>query len=72
MKHEKRLTLNARKMDTRERAHEHLKRRLRLPAWYGDNLDALSDCLGEIGEPTTIVVGSRRNWHICLATMERG
>ena len=56
MKHEKRLTLNARKMDTRERAHEHLKRRLRLPVWYGDNLDALNDCLGEIGEPTTIVV----------------
>ena len=56
MKHEKRLTLNARKMDTREHAHEHLKKRLHLPDWYGGNLDALNDCLGEIGEPTQIIV----------------
>lgn len=56
MKHEKRLTLNARRMDTRERAHAHLKQRLRLPDWYGGNLDALNDCLGEIGEPTRVIV----------------
>ena len=56
MKHEKRLTLNARKMDTREHAHAHLKQRLRLPEWYGGNLDALNDCLGEIGEPTRIIL----------------
>ena len=56
MKHEKRLTLNAKKMTTRERAHAHIKERLRLPDWYGNNLDALNDCLGEIGEPTRIVV----------------
>ena len=56
MRHEKRLTLNAKKMTTRERAHAHIKERLRLPDWYGNNLDALNDCLGEIGEPTRIVV----------------
>lgn len=56
MKHEKRLTLNARRMDTREHAHAHLKERLRLPEWYGGNLDALNDCLGEIGEPTRIIL----------------
>ena len=56
MKHEKRLTLNAKKMTTRERAHAHMKERLRLPDWYGNNLDALNDCLGEIGEPTRIIV----------------
>ena len=56
MKHEKRLTLNAKKMTTREKAHAHIKVRLRLPDWYGNNLDALNDCLGEIGEPTRIVV----------------
>ena len=56
MKHMKRLTLNAKKMTTRERAHAHIKERLRLPDWYGNNLDALNDCLGEIGEPTWIVV----------------
>lgn len=56
MKHEKRLTLNAKKMTTREQAHAHIKERLRLPDWYGNNLDALNDCLGEIGEPTRITV----------------
>lgn len=42
-------------MSTKERAHDHLARRLKLPNWYGRNLDALSDCLGEISEPTTIL-----------------
>lgn len=56
MKHEKRLTLNAKKMTSREQAHAHLKERLRLPDWYGNNLDALNDCLGEVGEPTQIIV----------------
>ena len=56
MKHEKRLTLNARRMTSREQAHAHLKERLRLPDWYGNNLDALNDCLGEICAPTQIIV----------------
>ena len=56
MGHEKRLTLNAKRMTTREQAHAHLKERLRLPDWYGNNLDALNDCLGEIGQPTRIIV----------------
>ncbi|MEA4912980.1 MAG: barstar family protein [Christensenella sp.] len=56
MKHEKRLALNARRMTTREQAHAHIKERLRLPDWYGNNLDALNDCLGEIGEPTQIIL----------------
>jgi ribonuclease inhibitor len=56
MKYEKTLTLNARRMSTRELAHAHLKERLCLPEWYGSNLDALSDCLGEIGRPTRIIV----------------
>lgn len=43
-------------MTTKENAHEHIKERLRLPEWYGKNLDALNDCLGEIGEPTRITV----------------
>ena len=56
MKHERRLALNARRMTTREQAHAHLKECLRLPDWYGNNLDALNDCLGEIGEPTRIIL----------------
>ena len=56
MKRERRLTLNAKRMTTREQAHAHIKARLRLPEWYGNNLDALNDCLGEIGQPTRIIV----------------
>lgn len=56
MKHETRLSLNARRMTTRELAHAHLKERLRLPDWYGGNLDALHDCLGDFGEPTRIIL----------------
>ena len=48
--------LNGRRMDTREHAHAHLSRRLHLPDYYGNNLDALSDCLGEIAEPTRILL----------------
>lgn len=56
MKHKKSYSLNARRMTTREEAHAHLKERLKLPDWYGRNLDALHDCLNEIGEPTRIVL----------------
>lgn len=43
-------------MTTKEKAHQHIKRRLRLPAYYGCNLDALCDCLSEIGVPTHIAL----------------
>lgn len=48
--------LNGGRMHSREDAHAYLKRALRLPEWYGENLDALYDCLGEIGKPTRIVL----------------
>jgi len=56
LKQTHKLSLNAKQMTTREEAHAHLKARLRLPDWYGNNLDALNDCLGEINEPTRIIV----------------
>lgn len=56
MDDEHRIILNAKRMTTREKAHAYLARRLRLPAWYGRNLDALNDCLGEIGTPTRLVL----------------
>ncbi len=52
----KKVRLNGYFMTTRERAHRHLRRRLRLPDYYGNNLDALYDCLGDVGEPTEIVL----------------
>jgi ribonuclease inhibitor len=56
VKHERTLRLNANRMATREKAHAHLKAHLRLPEWYGSNLDALRDCLGGIGGKTRIIL----------------
>ena len=58
--------LNGKRMDTRERAHAHLARRLRLPSYYGNNLDALNDCLGEIAEPTRILLRNASCLHESL------
>jgi ribonuclease inhibitor len=54
------VVLNGKRMRTRERAHTHLARRLHLPSWYGRNLDALCDCLGEINVPTVILLRHAR------------
>ena len=50
------IVLDARRFKGRTRAHAYLKEALRLPDYYGKNLDALYDCLGDIGEETVIVV----------------
>ena len=54
------VVLNGKRMRTRERAHTYLARRLHLPSWYGRNLDALCDCLGEINVPTVILLRHAR------------
>lgn len=40
--------LDGRFFDTKERAHKILRDTLDFPAWYGDNLDALYDCLTDL------------------------
>jgi len=42
--------LDARKMDEKESAHQYLKRIFGFPEYYGNNLDALYDCLSEIND----------------------
>ncbi len=37
-------------------AHAHLREMLHLPGYYGENLDALFDCLTEITEPTVLCI----------------
>jgi len=41
----KEIKLNGAKMTDKERTHAYLKRELALPDYYGNNLDALWDCL---------------------------
>lgn len=40
--------LDAQKMQTKEEAHEYLKKVLELPEYYGGNLDALYDCMSDM------------------------
>lgn len=42
------IALDGRDMDSRDKLHRVLKEALGLPEYYGRNLDALNDCLGEM------------------------
>ena len=44
--------------------HDALVETLVLPQWYGSNLDALYDCLGDIRERTHLVL---KNWEHTLS-----
>lgn len=50
------IIINARELKNREDAHAYLAKALLLPPYYGNNLDALHDCLTEINEQTHIIV----------------
>lgn len=50
------IVLDGRRMDDRAGVHAELKRKLSLPDYYGDNLDALNDCLGERRERELVVI----------------
>lgn len=44
------IILDALKMKESEETHKYLKEMLKLPEYYGFNLDALYDCLTDVGE----------------------
>lgn len=50
----KKVILDFNGTETREEIHGILKRELRFPDYYGNNLDALYDCLTDIHEDTAI------------------
>ncbi len=51
----KRILLNGRRMQDIAGTHRYLQRKFRFPEYYGKNLDALHDCLMEIGQDTRII-----------------
>lgn len=47
------------RLTDRETAHDHLAQALELPAYYGRNLDALYDCLTELGPCVIELAGAQ-------------
>lgn len=48
--------LDASRMREKETAHDYLKQMLSFPEYYGNNLDALYDCLTELDETEVLFV----------------
>ena len=53
----KNVVLNCEKLIQKEEAHSYLAHMLDFPDYYGKNLDALFDCLTELGECTIVLEG---------------
>ena len=50
------ITIDEARLSSPAEAHRLLAARLSFPAYYGHTLSALADCLGDVSEPTRIVV----------------
>lgn len=58
--------LNELAFETVEAFHDFIAEALGFPEYYGRNLDALSDCLGDICHPVEVIIARRfddvENW----------
>jgi ribonuclease inhibitor len=50
------IIIDGKRMTTVEETHRYLERTLRLPPYYGHNLDALYDCLGDLSQNVIIIL----------------
>ena len=57
----RKVTLRERELTSPEETHDLLAQELEFPDHYGANLDALEDCLGDVSEPTRIVIKRSRS-----------
>lgn len=48
------ITLKLDKFSKREELHSYLKKKMKFPDYYGENLDALFDCLTDISTDTAV------------------
>ncbi len=52
----KKIIVDGKDFNSRSDLHDYLAEKIDFPIYYGNNLDALADCLSEIGEPTEIIL----------------
>ena len=52
----KQIVLNGKEIISEQALHELLSQALDFPGWYGNNLDALFDCLTDITDKTEILL----------------
>ena len=52
----KEITIDCAAIQNPRQLHRELAAALSFPEWYGNNLDALHDCLTEIGEDTLLTL----------------
>ncbi len=52
----KEITVSCAGIETRQQLHSLLKEALNFPDWYGNNLDALHDLLGELHGQTHLIL----------------
>lgn len=54
------ITINCAEITGKASFHRALAENLSFPAWYGNNLDALSDCLTDLEDETHLTL---QNWN---------
>jgi ribonuclease inhibitor len=62
------IRLDGREMKTKKATHDYLKQQLNLPSYYGNNLDALYDVLGDVDKYTAITLFHK---DACIASLGR-
>lgn len=50
------LTIRERELAGPKELHALVARELGFPSWYGNNLSALADCLGDVSQPTRVTL----------------
>ena len=50
------ITLKLDKFSKKEELHSYLKKKMKFPDYYGENLDALFDCLTDISTDTAVYI----------------
>jgi len=68
----KRIILDGKKMLSRKQTHEYIKEKMSFPEYYGNNLDALADCLSEITEKTIITIKNFADFENNLGANSKG